>query len=353
MKNIWKEYNVWEFEYNSVRKKLENIDINFKDKLYERLEHLYILKELNEYYVYKENWIQYNSYLKLLEIFNKIPDEYKNKHINDVINEIKWYDDKILLENETKSKNNDLNILKSKKYKWLYNEIIENIEAYNIKEKISYWNNIIKIKPYYDDKKIIEAKIEAITVDIYSVSNEFYKYKGIYDDHMIKKRDLEIYKSFTCNLNLKLEILENIITKLSNYRSWLYKEKIIHKIIDRTNTIIENFTDKHLRLDANFNDDCTIQWCFQDGTNKPIIEKASGFQKFIFGISGIPKFKFLSLYLKSYHSAFQLLYMKNRNKHTNKIRDINNTVNDDSVFTKFVIVTYNITTIIINQITYI
>ena len=82
-----------------------------------------------------------------------------------------------------------------------------------------------------------------------------------------------------------MEILENITTKFSSYRSWLYKEKIIPKIIDYTNSIIENITDKHLRLDASINDDCTIQWCFQDGTNRPIIEKASGFQKFILGMS--------------------------------------------------------------------
>ena len=70
--------------------------------------------------------------------------------------------------------------------------------------------------------------------------------------------------------------------------------------------------------------------------------------KFIFGISG--RLKFLSLYLKSYHSTPHLPYMKNMNKPINKIRLTNKTVNDDSVSTKFVIVTYKTIANMINQI---
>ena len=280
LKNTWKEYDIWYDKYKKIKEKLNKIDVSKDklyeklDKLYEKLEYYYILKELNEYSIHKENWIKYNNYNDMINISNKIPDEYKNGDICDIEKDIEWYNIKIKIEN-------DLNIIKYKKYL----EIIENINTYNLNEKILYWNNIIKTKPCFDIKKNLELKISDITNKLNIITQEYYKKISLYDDYINKKNDLLLYKNFIENLNIKLEILENITTKFSSYRSWLYKEKIIPKIIDYTNSIIENITDKHLRLDASINDDCTIQWCFQDGTNRPIIEKASGFQKFILGMS--------------------------------------------------------------------
>ena len=57
----------------------------------------------------------------------------------------------------------------------------------------------------------------------------------------------------------------------------------------------------------------------------------------------------LKLYLKSYHSKFHLLYMKNPNNPINKMRLINNALNDESGFIKLDIVIYKTITITINH----
>jgi DNA repair exonuclease SbcCD nuclease subunit len=282
LKNEWKDYDNWYNRYSLIKEKLDRIDISTRDKLYHDLDETYKLKELNNYHIYKENWKKYNEYIKLIELYNKIPRTYTSDSIE---KELQWYNNKDYMENDIEVAKNKLNILKSKKYLWEYNEILDNINIHLINDKIAYWNDIIKIKPSIEYKKLLEHKLDIVNSEITKISNELYKCSALYDEYNNKKKDLKIYMDFIENINNKLELLENIISKFGNYRSWLYKEKIIPKITEYTNSIIENITDRHLRLDSTITDDCTVQWYFQDGTNRPIIEKASGFQKFILGIS--------------------------------------------------------------------
>jgi len=282
LKDTWKEYDTWYSKYSLIKDKLDKIDISSRDKLYDDLDKIYKLKEINDYRIYNENWKKYNEYMKMNELYNKIPIACTSSSIE---NELIWYNDKKSFENDIEIAKNKLGILKSKKYLWEYNEINDNINIRLSNDKIEYWNNIIKIKPSIELKKLLKYKLEIINSEITKISSEYYKCSALYDEYNNKKEDLKIYMGFIKNIDNKLELLENIISKFGNYRSWLYKEKIIPKITEYTNSIIENITDRHLRLDSTITDDCTVQWYFQDGTNRPIIEKASGFQKFILGIS--------------------------------------------------------------------
>ena len=66
------------------------------------------------------------------------------------------------------------------------------------------------------------------------------------------------------------------------------KNKIIPLIILNTNDIISKISnnDKEiLSIDVLWNDKGTFNWILKDGNNKPTIEKASGFQRFIIGLS--------------------------------------------------------------------
>ena len=142
------------------------------------------------------------------------------------------------------------------------------------------------IKPKLERKSILEQNIIKNGKELQELSQEYYKNLSIYEEYINKQKEIDLYKSFIDNIDNKLELLEFIIIKFSNYRSWMYKEKILPLILNYSNNIIASITDKCLTLDADINEkDCTIQWYFNDNTNRPIIEKASGFQKFILGIS--------------------------------------------------------------------
>jgi DNA repair exonuclease SbcCD ATPase subunit len=285
IKNDWELYNIWFENITKIKNKLDEFDITKKDRLYEELELLYKMKELKEYYNFKEDWNKYTKYLEIYEILKKVPEYYKNKDIINIEKDIEWYDVKKSLEKNNEIYKNELDTLKSKKYLWNYNKIMEKINRLNLNDKVIYWNNILNVKPNIELKKKLEEKINKLNDKIQNELMEYNKNKNIYDEYNKKNNELNIYINFINRLDNKLEILENIIIKFSNYRSWLYKEKIIPKILKITNDIISNINNE-IQLDADVDSDtCTINWFIKDGTNIPIIQKASGFQKFILSIA--------------------------------------------------------------------
>lgn len=281
-KKNWEDYDKWNIDILNIKERLDSININKKEELYDDLNKNYLLKELKEYLIVKENWEKYNKYLEIINILNKIPKDY---NINNIDIDIEWFNILKNKEDKTNVCKDILNTLKSKKYLWIYNDILENINNYNYKSKLDYWKNIKIMKPILDEISLNKSNLDIIIKNINKLSQEYYKKKTIYENYINKKNELEVYIKFINNLDNKLKVLENILSKFANFRAWLYREKIIPKILHCTNSIISKISNRNLTLDANVNDDCIIQWYLNDGTNKPIIEKSSGFQKFIFGIS--------------------------------------------------------------------
>src|SRR3989304_2479836 len=65
--------------------------------------------------------------------------------------------------------------------------------------------------------------------------------------------------------------------------------KIVERVnhyINETNNIVHTITDTNLyKLTATINPNNTFSWFITDGVNCPIVEKAGGFRKFIFGLA--------------------------------------------------------------------
>jgi DNA repair exonuclease SbcCD ATPase subunit len=82
-----------------------------------------------------------------------------------------------------------------------------------------------------------------------------------------------------------------VVTYLSNtfdeYREWLYKEHIAPLIMNSVNSVLSMICeDRPLRLEGEWLDKIsTLSWFVRDGSSRPIIEKASGFQRFIVGMA--------------------------------------------------------------------
>ena len=83
----------------------------------------------------------------------------------------------------------------------------------------------------------------------------------------------------------------NLIEFISNtfvgYREWIYKERIAPMIQRRVNHVLALICDdRPLSLETEWLEKIdTLSWFIRDGTSRPIIEKASGFQRFICGIA--------------------------------------------------------------------
>jgi len=89
----------------------------------------------------------------------------------------------------------------------------------------------------------------------------------------------------------KIEVRQTLIEVLAiaftSYRQWLYKDKLRPLIQNAVNGLLVNICDgRPLFLEAEWLDAIdTFAWFLRDGSSRPIIEKASGFQRFIVGMA--------------------------------------------------------------------
>jgi ABC-type dipeptide/oligopeptide/nickel transport system ATPase subunit len=114
-------------------------------------------------------------------------------------------------------------------------------------------------------------------------------------------------EEYATDIRIGYDMLQQLSTIFQGYKSWLYKNKIAPILEESVNNILKFLTtERPLRLKAEWSQPLmAFQWFVQDGVHKPIIEKTSGFQKFIIGLSmrialtqlGISKLKTSQLFI--------------------------------------------------------
>lgn len=263
---------------------------------------------------YNEIETKINKFEKLLdENTSKIKDLEKNKtQLNNQINKIEDKLDNYNKKLELKLEYDNWNLRKTKNeedikyYYWIcdnimdkYEEIIKrkeelesvleeytkNIENIELKE---YWRNILETKSLWKEYNDIKTKIDRKSNYLNNVSNKYVNIKKDFNSYkkIVSKRN-EIEKVLEEFKNTS-EILNHFSEIFGNFRNWLYKNKIIPLIVNNTNEIINKVANNEkdiLKIDTVWNDNESFYWTINDGNNKPNIEKASGFQRFIAGLA--------------------------------------------------------------------
>jgi DNA repair exonuclease SbcCD ATPase subunit/DNA repair exonuclease SbcCD nuclease subunit len=264
--NLWNDYNKnYEIhqDYNNwilfnKQKEIETLN-NSLLELNNSLD-LYIKKQ--EYNKEKEYW---NNIIKNNNILIQKLNQWNEW--NDKYNKYKY----ILY-------SNDLQIIEDKI------NIIQKIKIF--KKNIEYWTNIYNIKPLYNKKNQLKNIIQI-------KSNELIELK---EKNAIIRRDLQIYinnlekskqlQSLIEYYKNKYSIVSILSTSFIDYRTWLYKNKVLPKIISYTNILVNSVCENNnIQLDGYINNNNHISWFIKDGLNTVSIEKASGFQKFMIGIA--------------------------------------------------------------------
>ena len=84
-----------------------------------------------------------------------------------------------------------------------------------------------------------------------------------------------------------MEVVAYLSDTFDGYREWLYKEHISPLIEKNVNSVLEMICEERpLRLEGEWLDKIsTLSWFVRDGSSRPVIEKASGFQRFIVGMA--------------------------------------------------------------------
>ena len=326
--------NEFELKKNNILLSLKNnkIEINnysiFINKLEDKINKInkWITK-YNEYKVNQPYWKEQietiNNNIKLENDINNIEkyNNINNNKLNDLqiniinLNQLnKDLNDSIYNSNNTVEQNKkftlwnnrrDINLDNIQWYCWygvkisneyqilLDNEIelISKINKYKNNseyiEKLNYWNNLIEVKDKWLKYKDLEDTFESKSNYYNIISNNYstkYKEFEIYNN---EKKEIEKILYHMNVLNEKTIIIEKLKIYFLNFREWLYKEKILPKITNKINNIIETLSKNNriIKLDAIWIKN-SINWKYIDGKNDNlIIEKASGYQRFLLGLA--------------------------------------------------------------------
>jgi len=89
------------------------------------------------------------------------------------------------------------------------------------------------------------------------------------------------------SIKTTMDIVCYLSDKFDGYREWLYKSHIGPMIQSHVNAVLSVVCeDRPLYLEAEWLDKInTLSWFVRDGSSRPVIEKASGFQRFIIGMA--------------------------------------------------------------------
>jgi DNA repair exonuclease SbcCD ATPase subunit/DNA repair exonuclease SbcCD nuclease subunit len=331
-KELEEENEDYKLRINDIKKKyikeveeisLEKDEVILLNKRYERIKNLIdkkedMIKREEILRKMKKDWKDYKK-KKCVEDIQELRGEYnKLKLIEEMkgclkslkcVCESKYY---IETEEKNTSLRNRINILQRDWDIWdrnecqkikdelnLLNKEVSNYENYKIqKDEYIYWSELLLVKEEYDDKQ----KYEKEKKEILKLLDELKK-KEIYEEILNKQiaqsykklKDISQLNDFVKN---KKESIDILIYRLKMFRRWIYDEKILPKICNITNEILETMGgESFLKIHAVFKSELGeefgkspkiekhISWYMIDRNNKIYIEKASGYQRFILGLA--------------------------------------------------------------------
>ncbi len=251
--------------------------------------------------------LAWNEYISMIDEVNK-----EIKENEDIYNWLSWkeakktvnkWDEFNIWENESNCLKDELMILKqiesiklneqilSKKLYLLENDLNQIVHIENK-------NKYAKVCVLYDKLKLLENKLNLYYSSLKIESNDILKEiknqeklllelqieKRMILENNIKKEEIKSLTDYYHSLNNKYQLLENIYNTFSGFKEWVYTNKVIPYLTSFANNIISNLTDNRpIQLVGRMNDG-NPSWYINDINLSPI-EKASGFQKFVLGLS--------------------------------------------------------------------
>ena len=288
-KESWEKWENWEREYKLVKSKydtleseLYNLESN-KNKL-EKEEQDYRIEKQNIQNIFEniQNKKQdYDNYIKELHNKNKEYELYK------LYLSYNWYSTLYSYRYNINTyciyMNNKLTILENtKKTLELSINTIKQREKYQ--EELDNLTKIYDIYPYWikwKDLNLLEIQISLHIKELQTIINGKYitsnNEQFIYLSELIKK------------LQLDIQDISYISDTFDGYRDWIYQQHIGPLIQNNVNKVLEMICDdRPLYLECEWlkeKNNSSISWFIRDGNSRPVIQKASGFQRFIVGIA--------------------------------------------------------------------
>jgi DNA repair exonuclease SbcCD ATPase subunit/DNA repair exonuclease SbcCD nuclease subunit len=286
-KQLWKLWNTWSDEYDNIKQEC--------DKIYTELTRLDTQKKNLETILERTRFDKHTLQTKLENIQNKRLEyanyisELNTRSSNYEIakNKLNWlwystlYDYRLCISKYLSMITLEIEQMKDKKLE--FEEMLYMIlERQKIEQTLNEQRIIYTAYPHWlqwnkldSDEKNITLQINELQIIIKGATY------GSNNEEMLKC--LELLQ----NIKDDYDDLVYILAAFEGYREWLYKENIAPTIQNHVNRILELICEERpLYLECEWLDAIdTLSWFIRDGSSKVIIQKASGFQRFIVGIA--------------------------------------------------------------------
>ncbi len=287
--NLWNQYDKWHTEYIDIKSRYDKIEqeLSLKESEKKDLEKIEKrVKEEKKELQYKLEYIQakqdeYNVYINELSDRTKEYETYRRYLEYNWYSTLYYYRYNIIC--YLFHLNNNLNKLTSDKYdlEMRIELIKEREQCENDLNMLQLINNAypnwIKWKQLVDDETKLSLKVKELQTIINGANNSSH------DSQMITILDM------VKNMALDIEDITYISQSFDEYRDWLYKEQIGPLIQKKVNNVLEMICeDRPLYLECEWLKETkgsSLSWFIRDGCSRPVIQKASGFQRFIIGIA--------------------------------------------------------------------
>lgn len=164
-------------------------------------------------------------------------------------------------------------------------------KKHDVMTKIAYWKRIADIKPMFQHKKELKMALIELRRREQEVSHEFYKEVARREKLFEMNQECCKYAEIIQNVVSTRLALDHVMQVFAGFRKWLYEKHIIPRLLHEANTIVSSLTRSDtLKLDIDIgqvsdSQKLSFAWFMIDGPNRPPIEKASGFQRFILGLA--------------------------------------------------------------------
>ena len=167
-------------------------------------------------------------------------------------------------------------------------------------DKLAMYQSLAIAIPRWNIWKQEEAKEQSLALHVHELERCIRgKQVGIDASSAPLKRTLVIATQHT----KLISYLEGVF---DGYRAWLYQTHISLTIHEHVNRVLRLMcVDRPLQIDSEWLDTIdTLAWFIRDGSHRVIIEKASGFQRFIVGIAFRVAFHQIGFCRVRFHQIF-------------------------------------------------
>ena len=274
---LWKDYDQWQFEFSAICEKHDTAEKEC-DELDNSIKHL-------ETVLNRSSYEKKDFELKLLQM-NQKKTEYtlycseKDRRSSEYALrssqlDYLWYSQLSLYHCHIGSLLFTIQSLQDNmtdKHKSILNQIEDAKRATLMHKKASELRSVMDAYPHWTAWKTENEKMRQTQLLVRELETRCgNKVEGV---------DLSGIKSV-------MEVVAYLSDTFDGYREWLYKEHISPLIEKNVNSVLEMICEERpLRLEGEWLDKIsTLSWFVRDGSSRPVIEKASGFQRFIVGMA--------------------------------------------------------------------